>query len=130
MADISEYFSDNELKCRKTGVVKLDPNFEREILLYRKGIGIPLHVNSCCRSVQHNIDIGGSRSSYHLYEGVNDSRKGTLAIDLRVHSDNVRVDMVALALQLGWSVGVYSSFIHIDRRVDIGKPQVCFWGKY
>jgi len=130
MSELEDYFSDDELKCKGSGVVKLDPHFRRALLIYRETVDIPLYVNSCCRSLEHNADIGGARSSYHLYEGVNDDRQGTLAIDLKVHSDKERAIMVSRALSLGWSVGVYKSFIHIDRRVDVGKPQVCFWGKY
>lgn len=125
-----KYFSKNELKCKGSGVVKLDPRFEKALLEYRETVNHPLYVNSCCRSTDHNKSIGGAWSSYHLYEGVSDGRRGTLAIDLRVQSDGQRANMVRDALLLGWSVGVYKTFIHIDRRIDIGKPQVCFWGKY
>jgi len=130
MSQLSDYFSDSELQCRATNIVELDINFERELLLYRETLGFPLIVNSCCRSFAHNKKIGGSETSYHIYEDVGDGRQGTLAIDLAVKNDKQRTEMVAVALNLGWSVGVYKSFIHIDRRVDIGKKQVCFWGKY
>lgn len=125
-----KYFSDDELRCKSSGAVKLDPNFEKTLLEYRETVAHPLYVNSCCRSTEHNKAIGGAERSYHLYEGVDDGRKGTLAIDLRVQNDKQRANMVKTALLMGWSVGIYRTFIHIDRRVDIGKPQVCFWGKY
>lgn len=128
--DISKYFSHKELMCKGNGVVKLDPRFAEALFIYREALDTPLYPNSCCRSPEHNAHVGGAQSSYHLYEGVDDGRQGTLAIDLRVPNDEERVTMVALALSLGWSVGVYRTFIHIDRRVDIGKPQVLFWGKY
>ena len=130
MSQLEDYFSDDELKCKGSDVVKLDPHFRRALLIYRETVDMPLYVNSCCRSLEHNHDIGGARSSYHLYEGVADARQGTLAIDLRVHSDEERAIMVEFALKLNWSVGIYKTFIHIDRRVDLGKPQVMFWGKY
>ena len=125
-----KYFSEKELQCKETGKVCLHPTFEIELPKYREALGFPLYVNSCCRSREYNALIGGSPRSYHLFEGVDDGREGTLAIDLRVKNDKKRVIMVQLALEMGWSVGVYNKFIHIDRRVDIGKPQVCFWGKY
>lgn len=129
MSKLSDYFSDNELKCKGSGIVLLDPHMDRELLIYREVMDIPLIVNSCCRSQIYNSEIGGARNSYHLYEGIDDGRAGTLAIDLKSPSDSVRAHMVGAALNLRWSVGVYKTFIHIDRRVDIGKPQVCFWGK-
>lgn len=125
-----KYFSNNELKCTNTGVVKLDPRFDEALFDYREALQHPLYVNSCCRSVAYNSEIGGSKNSYHLYHGVMDGREGTLAIDLRVQSDGQRANMVSIALMLGWSVGVYRTFIHIDLRTALGKEQVCFWGKY
>lgn len=130
MNKLSDYFTDDELKCSKSGIVRLDPNFERELLLYRETINMPLIVNSCCRSLAHNLQIKGSLRSYHLFESVDDGRKGTMAIDLHVRNDIERAVMMAVALNLGWSVGVYKTFIHIDRRVDIGVKQKSFWGKY
>lgn len=125
-----KYFSHKELASKDNDVVQLDPNFERELLIYRETVNHPLYVNSCCRSVAHNKKVGGASRSYHLYEGVDDGRHGTLAIDLKVTDSAKRAKMVRTALDLNWSVGVYKSFIHIDRRVDIGKPQILFWGKY
>jgi len=130
VSELEDYFSDNELKCKGSGVVKLDPHFRRALLIYRETVNFPLYVNSCCRSLKHNTSIGGAKSSYHLFEGVNDDRQGTLAIDLRVQSDEERAIMIKSALLLGWSIGVYKTFIHIDRRVDVDKPQIVFWGKY
>lgn len=130
MPDLSKYFTDSELACKGSGVVLLDPRFADNLFVYREAVDMPLNPDSCCRSTAHNTSIGGAKSSYHLYEGINDGRLGTLAIDLRVPNDKQRVIMVAKALKLDWSVGVYKTFIHIDRRVDVGKPQVLFWGKY
>lgn len=130
MSKLSDYFSDEELKCKGSGIVKLDPNFERELLIYRETVGLPMYVNSCCRSEKYNAEIGGAKTSYHMFEGVEDGRKGTLAIDIKIFNDAQRAVMQGVALNLGWSVGTYKNFIHIDRRVDIGKEQISFWGKY
>lgn len=130
MVDISKYFQPHELWSKDNQVVLLDPRFAGALFFYRETVDMPLYPNSCCRSIVHNASIGGAPSSYHLYEGVEDGRLGTLAIDLRVPDDKKRVIMVETALAQNWSVGVYSSFIHIDQRVVLGKPQVCFWGKY
>jgi len=130
MSKLSDYFSDNELKCKCCGLKNLDPYLEIELLIYRETLGLPLLVNSCCRCPKHNKEIGGAPNSYHKTEGVDDGRKGTLAIDLRVRNDEERAIMMTVAFNLGWSVGCYKTFIHIDRRVDIGKKQKAFWGKY
>jgi hypothetical protein len=126
----SEYFKPYELWSKDDQRVKLDPRFDEALFFYRETLGIPLVPNSCCRSIAHNRAIGGSSRSYHVYEDIGDGREGALAIDLRVRNDKERVTMVETALAQNWSVGIYKTFIHIDKRVVLGKPQVCFWGKY
>lgn len=124
-----QYFSKGELASKDDGTVNLDPRFERELLTYRRTYGKPLFVNSCCRTPKHNKAVGGSPNSYHLTE--HPQRNGTMAIDLAVTGGKQRREMVKLALDLGWSVGVYQTFIHIDRRGDLeGKEPVLFRGKY
>ena len=126
MKTLEDYFSHSELACKGSGVVKLDPRFADALLEYRETVGMPLHPNSCSRSRKHNTKVGGARSSYHLYEDVNDGRQGTMAIDLHVTNGSKRAIMIKTALLLGWSVGVYKTFIHIDRRIDLGKEQIVF----
>jgi len=126
---IDLYFSDRELGSKDNGVVKLDPRFADALLKLRETVKQPMHVNSCCRSLKHNKAIGGSSGSYHLYEGVDDGRDGTLAIDISVKNDAQRAIFTKTALAQGWSVGVYKTFIHLDMRTAIGKDQVVFWGK-
>lgn len=126
MITLQDYFTDAELASKDNGVVKLDPRFEAALLAYRISVNMPLHPNSCCRSVEYNKSVGGTKNSYHLYEGVNDGRLGTLAIDLHVIDSKKRAILVGKALDQKWSVRVYKTFIHIDRRFDLGKPQIMF----
>ena len=130
MTDISKYFQPHELWSKDNKVVLLDPRFEKDLFFYRETVDMPLNSNSCCRSIAHNAAVGGAPNSYHIYEDIGDGRLGCLAIDLRVPSDKKRVIMVETALAQNWSVGIYKTFIHIDKRTVLGKPQVCFWGKY
>lgn len=126
----AKYFTDEELWSNDNRVVKLDPRFDEALLKFREKVGFPLYVNSCCRSVAHNKHIGGAKNSYHLYEGVNDGRKGTLAIDLHVTDGAKRAIMIETALKLGFSVGTYKNFIHIDLRTALGKDKISFPGGY
>lgn len=126
MSDLYKYFSKGELASKDDGTIRLDPNFEKALLAYRRKLNMPLYVNSCCRTPAHNKAIGGAPTSYHLTEF--GDRKGTMAIDLAVSDGMKRKIMIELALKEGWSVGVYRTFIHIDRRVDLGKQQVVFYG--
>lgn len=122
---LKQYFSDDELACKGSGLVMLDPRFEAALYIYRVQVDMTLHPSSCCRSLAHNRSVGGASSSYHLFEGVNDGRMGSLAIDLKVTDSVKRAIMVSTALSLGWSVLIYDTFIHIDRRTDLGKEQIC-----
>lgn len=126
---ISDFFSDDELRCKGSGIVKLDPRFQAELTRLRARYGKPMIVNSCCRSQEHNKNVGGASKSYHLFEGVYDGRMGTMAIDIKISGKN-RENLVDLAWSLGWSIGEYKNFIHIDRRKDLGKKQIKFKGKY
>ena len=130
MSNISDFFEPYELWSKDNHVIKLDPRFEAALLHYRIKVDAPLIPNSCCRSRAHNTAVRGSSNSYHLYEDVDDGREGGMAIDLRVRDGAIRGDRVATAWKLGWSIGIYKTFIHLDRRVDLGKRQIMFLGKY
>lgn len=79
--------------------------------------GFPLVLNCAFRTPEWDKSKGRSGNSYHT--------KG-LAVDVRCYDSQKRAEIVCGALVLGLSVGVYSSFIHIDMRPE--DKQVCFYG--
>lgn len=123
-----KYFSDKELACKGTGIIKLDPLFEKELPLLRETWGKPLIPTSVCRSPEHNAKVGGHPNSLHLTENPTHKTQGCCAIDIRWHDwdDDVQLEFARLAWSMGWSVGLHNRFIHLDRRDTAGLRQACF----
>jgi hypothetical protein len=121
------YFTDEELACPLTGEVRLDPDFAIHLLELRLKYARPMSVNSCCRSIVYNKEIGGHERSLHVYDKPFHNVRGTAAIDIRWPSSTFdQVDLLRLALEMGWSAGVARSFLHLDRRDIAGLPQTPF----
>lgn len=126
------YFSDKELACRDTGVVKLNPIFDSKLLQLRNNINEPMTVTSCCRSQVRNQKVKGAKRSFHLYDDTGYVTQGTCAIDIkRSVYNSYNVKLVLEAWELGFSIGVHPSFFHFDIRSDVtDKPQIVFsYGK-
>jgi len=119
-------FSHDELAARD-GTVKLAEGFADALLMLRLTFGRPMRVNSCCRTPEHNADVGGGKRSFHLTEG--NASDGTCAIDIHVPDDSYRSILVHRALSTDWTVGVYPTFVHLDRRKDFGWTPILFHGK-
>jgi hypothetical protein len=120
-------FSAAELGSKDDGTVRLAHGFAHKLLDLRLTFAKPMKVNSCCRTPAHNAAVGGAKNSYHLTEG--NASKGTCAIDIAILDDEYRHRLVRMATDLGWSVGVYRTFVHLDRRKDYGGNEVVFYGK-
>lgn len=120
------YFSEDELKCKGSGVLILARGFLGELIALRKQWGSPLIVTSCCRTPTHNKKIGGHPSSLHLTENEKWNTEGTIAIDISMDSFKDDVDFQQfrlIALSFGWSVGIANTFVHLDKRIHVGLPQ-------
>lgn len=122
------YFTDKELECPETGIVKLHPGFLDHLNELRDAFDKPMVVNSCCRSKKHNENIGGHPRSLHVFDQPFHSTHGCMAIDINTEgwSGTEKARFVYLALKNKWSVGIAKTFIHIDRRVDIKMKQVLY----
>ena len=123
-----KYFSEQELACKGTGVVKLDPVFAQKLPELREAHGGPLAVNSVCRTPEHNRNVGGHPRSLHLTENPVHKTGGCCAADIswRGWSDERKLTFAKLAWSLGWSVGLHDGFCHVDRREVAGLPQAAF----
>jgi hypothetical protein len=94
-------------------------------------------VNSCCRSAGYNEQVGGHAKSLHVYDEPYHPTGGSCAIDIRTsHLTKEKAELYRrllkeLAWESGWSIGLYTNFIHLDRRVDYtNKAQALFRGAY
>jgi len=124
------YFSDDELKDRLTGQIKLQAGFGEALDNLRTKLGQPMAVTSCCRSTEHNKNVGGHPTSLHLMDNPK-WKTATLAIDIAIPNNPYRAQLVQIALNDGWSVGVGSSFVHLDIRTEVlGLQQLLYWYTY
>ena len=118
------YFTENELKCKGSGKLILADGFAEKLLELRLKWNKPMTPTSVCRSKEYNKKLVVSSKSQHICD---DERNGCFAIDIISSDANERVQLVKLAFELGWSVGISNKgFIHLDMRTLRGDPQVIF----
>lgn len=115
------YFTEDELKCKGSGLCILDPLFAKELLGLRVEFDEGMTSTSCCRSKAHNEAEGGHPRSFHVCdEPFWEKAKGAAAIDIKMRDGRYNLKLVRIASKRGWSVGINfrKKFIHLDRRVD------------
>jgi hypothetical protein len=129
-----EYFSESELQCKGSGVIKLDPRFAAALSELRRAWGKPLSTNSVCRSPEHNKAVGGHPRSLHLTENPHWDTFGSMAADIRWRAWTIedQESFARLALGQGWRVGLHNGFVHLDRLLDIApeSKKVFLYGTY
>lgn len=106
---MSKYFHDLEfLACSPScNIAQMSSRFLAILDQLREKCGFPLVLNCAYRSKEWDISKGRSGNSYHT--------KG-MAVDIKCLDSHKRAILVYNALKLGLSVGVYSSFVHVDCR--------------
>jgi len=117
-----ENFKEKEFECKcGCGFNKIDKDFVILLDFIRDEIKEPLIINSACRCISHNQNIGGSPTSSHLHG---------LAVDLKIENSNKRYKVLNLLLGMNFKrIGIYDDFIHIDINFDKSKPQNVIWYK-
>lgn len=120
-------FTAAELASPDDGTIRMAPGFVAALTKLRVAMDEPMVVNSCCRTLAHNKAVGGAAASYHLTTG--NASNGTCAIDIRVPDDIYRLKLAMLAMERFWTVGVYRTFLHLDRRIDSNAEPFLFYGK-
>lgn len=114
-----KYFTDDELKCKGSSVLKLDPIFDKKLTELREVFGQPMIVNSCCRSATYNAKVGGVPGSFHVYDSTVHKTNGTCAIDIKRQSKEYDDNLIRTAWAQNWSIGLHPAFIHLDCRADV-----------
>lgn len=122
------YFTKKELACKGTGIIQLDMRFAAALPHLRLSWGGPLTPTSVCRTPERNESEDGHPRSLHLTENPVHPTNGTMAADLYWGDWPAakRLRLARLAYKLGWAVGLHRTFIHVDRRKDIGLQQRVF----
>lgn len=115
MGDLTSNFSWEEFgcncgKCKYVTGRQIDTDFVVKLQKIRNAYGETMKINSGIRCPRWNLHEGGRPKSYHL------PMRGCLAADIDMRDRWGRIVIVRNALELGLSVGVYPSFIHLDDR--------------
>ena len=126
-----EYFTEKELQCPSGKVVKLAEGFGEKLDQLRDMLDRPMSLTSACRTTAHInwlLERGypASKNSFHL---IDNPKHGTdtCAVDVGIPDSQYRMELMKLALEEGWTVGVAKSFVHIDRRSDYTDlPQIVY----
>ena len=126
-----KYFTEEELQCPSGKVVKLEEGFGEKLDELRGALGKPIVLTSACRTTAHinwllQRGYPASTNSFHL---IDNPKYGTdtCAVDVAIPDSAYRKDIIKLALEEGWTVGVAKSFVHIDRRSDYTDlPQIVY----
>jgi hypothetical protein len=123
-------FSDDELRCKGSGLLILAPGFGQALQGLRDAFGMPMIINSCCRSKAHNEKVGGHPRSLHICDDPPRMTGGTCAVDVRMvegEQDLSRDLLSRIAWERGWSIGYHPRFLHLDLRTEYaGLPQAKF----
>jgi len=104
-------FTPEEMACRGTGQLLIDPDAMDRLQELRDRLKRPLIVTSAFRSEQHNRAVGGARNSYHL-------RGQAFDISMNNHDPH---DFIAQARDVEFNgIGQYADqgFVHIDTRTE------------
>ncbi len=123
-AQATENFSWREFYCplaKSLPLTDLALHHVIKLQFLREELARGLKVNSGYRSPEHNARVGGATQSMHL-EFASD------VTPLGVASDEARVEcldrIARIAEKLGFSgIGRYDSFVHLDCRAFIQRPQ-------
>lgn len=102
-------FSPEELACRGTGKLAVDPRSMDMLQDLRNRLGKPIILNSAYRSPEHNKRVGGAKGSYHMK---------AMAFDCRQDNQDPQ-HFIAVARAVGFKgIGQYANkgFTHIDTR--------------
>lgn len=120
-----KYFSEEELRCKGTGELKMMEEFMDKLILLRETIKQPLVISSGYRSPIYNERIGGSKNSAHILGK---------AVDILCSGEKA-FTIVKLATVLGFTgIGIQQRgehskrFIHLDdvpkENKDMPRPWI------
>lgn len=118
-----KYFSENELKCKHTGICGMDPKFMETLEKIREEVGIPFIITSGYRDPTHPIEAKKSQPGAHA------SGK---AVDILIRGADA-LKCIEVALKHGITgLGVKqhgdSRFIHLDTlEATSTRPRPWVW---
>ena len=118
-----KYFTEAELKCKHTGICKMDSNFMEILEKIREEVGIPFIITSAYRDPTHPIEARKSQPGAHA---------SGRAVDILIRGADA-LKCIEVALQHGITgLGVKqhgdSRFIHLDNlEATSSRPRPWVW---
>ena len=110
MGDISKHFSREEFSCRcGCGWDTVDVELITVLEDVRGFFDSPIAINSGNRCPTHNIEVGGSRGSQHIFG------KAADFVVKDVHADEV-ADYLEETYPNSYGIGRYEGRTHVDTR--------------
>lgn len=116
---MTKYFSDKELACKLTGKYILADGFGERLDELRERWGKPIILTSAARSKAHNAAVGGHPRSLHVYDEPFHPTGGCCAVDIKMPDSEEKWQLIKLAMNLRFTIGAASNFVHIDDRQRI-----------
>lgn len=106
------YFKPSEFVMNNKIVFdKMDKEFLSKLDILREELGLPIIITSSFRDEEYNKKIGGAKSSMHLLGRGAD-------IDITRYTGKQRWLLIEIAKDLGLTVGIKRTIIHLDDRKD------------
>ena len=120
-------FKLHEFRCKcGCGLANPNPRLLERLNDLREVAGIPLHITSGSRCLEHNRSIGSKDTSSHVPKGESGY---TDAVDIRTESSTERFKVMDAAMKIGFRrIGFGKGFIHVD--VDLFKADNVMWDYY
>ena len=117
MGDLTENFSRSEFACHcGCGFDDIKDHHVEMLQKVRTEIGGPMIINSGCRCMSHNMDVGGVPHSAHM--------RGE-ASDVACMDATNRYILIGAALKVGFNrIGVAKTFVHLDRDPFLPAPRL------
>lgn len=108
---LNKYFSRKEFKCRcnTCNCDTVDAKLLEVLTYARTYFGRPLHINSGNRCVNHNIRVGGKKTSQHLT-----GRAADITVEGYSPEEVYTFFNTVFPEELG--LGLYKEFVHVDTR--------------
>ena len=115
---LTKNFKLSEFDCKDGSEMpsELLPNvleLAENLQVLRDFVGVPIKINSSYRSLSHNANIGGSKSSQHLF-----AKAADIVIESKSPEQVANIIKVLISegkMKQG-GIGVYNTFTHYDIR--------------
>ena len=119
-----EFFSEDELRCKGTGVLDMDEEFMKKLIALRKELNQYFKIISGYRHMAYNDVLGGTRDSPHLLGK---------AVDIACHGGKA-YNIIRLGIKHGFiGIGVKQHgekedrFVHLDTMSNGERSRPMLW---